>query len=692
MPPPASIIKPPHSRRQKACETCRRRKERCDGLQPCGRCCTRKVASECRRRPSVYPPQLPQNNDLVLPEAHLDIDENDVPTATYESELVGTQPAPIPQLHSPSPTISRHLSASLPLENPMGSTVSLTSCLVRDRQGAYMFLGPSANLSMLQCIRKVVYSALGPCQFTEEPPQNDLVDEDPDITVNWDTASVEPQRPSVADARYYLEWYTSATSCVFDLFGYEELTAEIISWLGRAASVDASTCINFLVLAIGAQCGPEDRDSQADAYFTYARYLASTRFLEVTKVSTIQIYSLIAMYLLNATRPNAAIMHLGVAIRTAHSLGIHRPDISTLFSAEENSHRERIWKVLRVLDLFLSIYLGQQPSTTETRDAMSQQEYSASADLCCIFEKILGGIYNQQEVSPTVLEHVSQHHREWASHFREGLRVDRISTEEHQDGDRTPNIGLCHLKEAYYWSIILATRPYLIELVRKHIARDTNTLSSSGENAFASPKQEPDTLLAHASVNSAVLTINLLEGFLREDGIPKRLPYIINSILNAALVLGTGYFADLDHLFPLNHAMGLAEKLLNRFQFNDTMARWSLRIVRDLRNVCEEHVKRRRDRRLDRQRVLAESLFGDIKACYSEPWPLHSSQLSLQSLPSGEHACSEGGDFGLQFSGFDGDLRLEENSVIWSQLFDSEPSDAVFGAEFGAGEPAFAWA
>lgn len=53
---------------------------------------------------------------------------------------------------------------------------------------------------------------------------------------------------------------------------------------------------------------------------------------------------------------------------------------------------------------------------------MSQQEYSASTNLCRIFEKILSEVYSKQEVSPTVLQHVSRHHRECASHFREGLQ------------------------------------------------------------------------------------------------------------------------------------------------------------------------------------------------------------------------------------------------------------------------------
>ncbi|KAJ5455430.1 hypothetical protein N7475_010551 [Penicillium sp. IBT 31633x] len=697
MSPPNAISKTGYSRRQKACETCRRRKERCDGLQPCGRCRFRKVESECRRRSSICLAQLPQINAVDSTNSQL-VDYGNNHGAAFTDSV--PQQATITQLGSPSlTTISKNISVTSPQGTPLGFTEFLTSRLVRDRQGAYMFLGPSANLSMLQCIRKIVYNALGPCQFTEEPAQNDLVDEEPIIPVNWSKASVEPQRPTETDALYYLKWYTSAMSCVFDLFGLEELTAEIIPWLGRTTSADASSCINFLVLAIGAQCGPEDRDMQADEYFTYGRYLASTRFLETAKIATVQIYSLIAMYLLNASRPNAANMHLGVAVRTAHSLGIHRPDISALFSAEENSHRERIWRVLRVLDLFLSTHLGQQPSTTETRNTMSQQEYSASVDLCCIFEKILFGVYFKREVSPTVLEHVSQHHREWASHFREGLRVDRIPLEERistQDGINQPNIGLCHLKQAYYWTIMLVTRPYLIDLVQKHVAQESNTLSPTGtDNVFMSQTQQSDTLLAHASVNSAVLSIDLLQGFLPEDAIPKRLPYIINSILNAALVLGTGYFADLDHLFPLGHSLSLAEKLLDRFQFYDTTARWSLRIVRDLRNVCDEHVKRRRDRRLNQQRALAEGLFGDVKTCSTGNWPLCPSHLSSQSPPwEGNNNCPEREELGMdhpQFSGLGADLRVDGDSTIWDQLFNNLPSDIPIGSGTDFGEPSFDW-
>ncbi|KAJ5811731.1 hypothetical protein N7474_008032 [Penicillium riverlandense] len=599
--------------------------------------------------------------------------------------------------NSPSSTsISRNLSIS----SQFGSVVSHMSRLVRDHQGTYIFFGPSANLSMLQTIRKIVHRALGPSNFREVPAEDDLVDEEA-VSIEGNDTVAEPSRPSVADARYYLQWYTSTTSCVFDLFGHQELAEEIIPWLEKPASTDPQTCINFLVLAIGAQCGPRNCDDQANEYFTYARSLSSKKCLDAVSIATVQIYCLVATYLLNAARPHAASMHLGLAVRAAHSLGIQRADINALFAGVEGAKRERIWKVLRVQDLFLSTSLGQQPSTKETRETMWPQGYSASTDLCHIFEKILSEVYSKQEVSPAVLENVSKHHREWASRFREGLLTDHIPAEGDvgaREGQNQPNIGLCHLKEAYYWTIMLVTRPYLIDLVQRHMAYETDRprQASTNDDVLSPQTQQSDTLLAHASVNSAVLTIDLLQCFLLAGEIPKRLPYVVNSILNSALVLGIGYFAGLDRLFPLGHALDLAERLLGRFQSSDPLAQWSLRIVRDLRCSCNEFVRRRCDRHLKRQRALVEGLFGDVKPLDSQARASPISPSSPCSLPQGWNIGSENGDSQdmtqTQFLELPSDLQIEENSTIWSQLFrDSIPGSLwESDLESGGGLP-FEW-
>lgn len=565
--------------------------------------------------------------------------------------------------------------------------------LIRDNNGTYIVLGPSSNLSLLYSIRQIVNSALGPWPFTEERPDSDLVDEAPTPSANTIDIKVEPQRPSEADAHYYIHWYSVTTTCVFDLFELEELEAQIVPWLSQPATADAQTCINFLVLAIGAQCAPGDHDVQAAFYFTYGHNLASTECLGTANHLTVQIYCLISLYLLNATRPIAAKMHLSVAIQTAHSLGIHQPDLLALFPSEEASNRERLWKVLRVLDLFLSTFLGQQPSTTETRDTMSQQGYSASTDLCYIFEKILAEMYVKQEVTTSVLQHVSRHHREWALHFQEGLVTDRISAEENidsRDKRKLPNIGLCHLKEAYYWTILLITRPYLLEMVQKRVANDSRPLPYGAAKKINSLlPSDSDDLLAHASVNSAVLTIDLLQGLLTAEMIPRRLPFMINSIFNSALVLGLGFFADMNSLFPLGRAMDLAEALLRRFATHDALARWCLRIVKELHNTCDELMKQRSESRLKHQRTLVEGLFGDVKSSCSRVQLFHSTPSSPQAYLERLHSPLAHGTVErldeISSTEFLSSSTLQESGAIWGQLFRNDSTDPL--CELGQEQP-----
>lgn len=294
-------------------------------------------------------------------------------------------------------------------------------------------------------------------------------------------------------------------------------------------------------------------------------------------------------------------------------------------------------------------------------------------------------MYVKQEVTPSVLQHVSRHHREWASHFQEGLLTDRISAEENigsGDNKKLPNIGLCHLKEAYYWPILLITRPYLLEMVQKRVANDSRPLPSGAANKIYSLlPSDSDDLLAHASVNSAVLTIDLLQGFLTTEKIPRRLPFMINSIFNSALVLGLGFFADMNNLFPLNRAMRLSEALLRRFEAHDALARWCLRIVKELHNACDELMKRRSESRLKHQRTLVEGLFGDVKSSSSRVQLFYSTPSSPQAQleriqsPSANEALHRLDE--ISSSDFLRSFQVQENSAIWGQLFCNASTDPL---------------
>jgi hypothetical protein len=484
---------------------------------------------------------------------------------------------------------------------------------------------------------------------------------------------------------------------VFDLFSYTELVENVIPWLGDQNLSARRSCINFLVLAIGAQCGPRDMHREASAYYEHGRCLAMSQFLEAPQIATVQIYALLAMYLLNASRRNAASMHLSVAVRTAYALGIHRSDATALFSAAEESYRERVWKVLRVLDLFLSASLGHSPSTTETRDTGSRRGYSASNDLCYIFEKILCELYEKQEVQPSALQRVSKHHREWAARFHEGLQVDHISADEYvgnETGSKEPNLGLFHLKEAYYWTIILVSLPYLLELVQRRIANFRGPLPSPATNNVHTPLlPQRDTLLSHASVNSAILTIVLLRALLYTQEVPKRLPFVVNSVFTSSLVLGASFFADLDCVFPVEETLLTAEKLLDLFQQHDSLARREFFIVRNLRSACNEFVKQRHQRWLKHQGVLIQGLFGNIKSRHantresSRPGSSVQSPLSMRGIDLTTSGLSQedSGSGSLQTPNH---LRLESNA-IWDDLFgDTAPihlfNPRISQAEAGA--------
>ena len=563
------------------------------------------------------------------------------------------------------------------------ATLGLTARLVYGCGGSSILIGPSANLSALQNFREVTYYALGPNDFTKTHAEKDLADATPAVAGDWTQATVEPARPTEMDARYLIHWFVIISSCVFDLLSMEDLRG-IIPWLEEpAANTDtAVSCINFLVLAIGALCGPQERDAEAEAYFVHARFLASTRFYEAPSIPMVQIQCLIINYLLHASRPIAANMHLGMAVRAAYSLGMHRGDLSAMFPPSECCKRERTWKVMRVLDLYLSTSLGQAPCTTETRDPASVESYSAALDLCCVFEKVLRGLYDKQVVCHSLLEHVSQHHRTWTTRFRDGFAGDQILGEDdYLNSDslngmakNEANIGIYHLKGGYYWTVLLVTRPYLIDLVNKRIPYD-----GSRAQAEASA-DEKHTLLAHASVDAAVQSVELLKPLLDAQDIPRRLPYEVTFTFISASVLGIGLFADLDRVFPISRTMYLAERILALFELTDPLAQWCLNVVRDMREICDKFAKHRFECQLKYQRGLVNGIFGDMRPPIGNrgvtplvPTPV-SRGVPVEeriSLARGEGVGISEERWAMEFSGGSvaGSPFPGEHSSIWNQLF-----------------------
>ncbi|KAH1643215.1 hypothetical protein KXX39_005137 [Aspergillus fumigatus] len=497
--------------------------------------------------------------------------------------------------------------------------------LLRDGQGKFMYIGDSASLSFLQSVRRIVSLSIGRCEFTEDTSRHSMLEAFQGSSATQTGPLSAP--PSNDEAQRLARQYVLATSPLLDLFDLEEFYQRLANWVGNpTVDEDTVSSIFYLVLAIGVQVSEVNQDL-AEQYFVSGRQLAFSAFTETPSIYTIQSYVLISMYMLGACRRNGAFMNLGIALRAAYAVGIHRRDANALFCTRERRARERVWKSLRMIDLFLSASLGRPPATSDfdhdVRDpatlAGEQQLPRPEAQLsqcvvalCRIFDRILTEVYMKQVVSINVAETISNQHRAWVRYLPTFLSG---QTEQLSSKNLESMLAAAHVFGAYYWSIILLTRPFFIFRVSQYVKSKSDPgISSNDPRASASRI----ALFSDACVYSALRCLNIVDDLSRFEALPRRLPFLINSVFNSAVVLGAAFFAEYDNLLPLEEGMDKSEKFLGLFVPHDPHACRFYQIIKYLRGAVAEYVRRRNRQWMERRSKQVDQLFGQV-GLRSEP-------------------------------------------------------------------------
>ncbi|KAM0424364.1 hypothetical protein ACHAPT_010511 [Fusarium lateritium] len=622
-----------------ACDNCKRRKQRCDGRRPCARCVKRGLKLDCQESTTTSTRRIVASS---LPSPDPDRISNATGHATPEtsgpiSASGASALASIDETYAGDGQTLQLLSNTLPERLPRMSR------LIQDTRGEYMFIGDSATLSFLQNIRRIVRRSIGDCALVDDPLRHGIVEASPETRRGWILSSAQnpPPRQTAPEVDYLQRWYMQSANCVLLLFDQRELESGIHKWLDDGQDMaDPASSVYYLVFAIGAQTGPEDKDDLAEIFFNYGRYLTVETLMEDPGITTIQAFALIAMYLLGASRRNAAFMYLGMGVRAAYAIGLHRHDISSLFSPAECRTRERLWKAIRILDLFMSASLGRPPSTSELRDTANPQDYSACNDLSMIFESILTDVYAKRMISPEVLERISKHLRRWTAQCVDGLARDGIEDDEFIDdqaGGKQPNIGLIHLKQTGYWTVMLLSLPFLHKAVSQHVEASERSLRGEERQPSSSSSNE---VLVHSCLESAVRTVDILHVFVKTDTIPKRLPFVGNSAFVSGLVLGAAIFGDFDNSFPLQKSLTATRSILERFSRYDAVAKRHLMILDHLQSACDIYMENRARLRMERQGHLVNGLFGSIHAIGKSPYYNQSQSnpvIRLSSVGPSQH-------------------------------------------------------
>ena len=257
-----------------------------------------------------------------------------------------------------------------------------------------------------------------------------------------------------------------------------------------------------------------------------------------------------------------------------------------------------------------SASLGRPPATSEvdggnvswnrpSRDyddiQLDALNPSATLRLCFILERIINEVYCRREVSVQLVESISRQYRDWTFQLSEGLHIDGLA-----QGDSDPDavmrkaIGVAHLKGAYYWSIIILTRPFLLFRV-------------SEEKVHTSVET-----FADACVDSALRSMEIATDIIHIPGIPRKLPWVINSVFVSALVFGVACLGDLDKSFPLISSLEQSKANLSYFAIGDPSARRYLQIIDYLSQAVVTHVRTRDLKQMARRQKDVSKMFGEM--------------------------------------------------------------------------------
>ncbi|KAL1301988.1 hypothetical protein AAFC00_002442 [Neodothiora populina] len=628
MPRPAV---PPEKRRRvaRACDSCKRRKERCNGVHPCSICTRRKKQHECYFSDTPAKLLRPSNGLASTPPKPGDRYENDSTAGSVGagrsddgkkssgngSSVRGDSGIAINRLLNEPTTNQGSLGPSLAvqaqrsLSAETGGEVPGYARLLRDPDGKYMYIGDSASLSFLQSVRRIAALAVGDCDFTTDPKRHSILE----------TAPSCPMVPSnshlplvYSEVVYLAKQYLLATAGLLDMFDLSTFWPDLESWVNDPRrDMDQRSCVFYLVMAIGAQVSTSNCQQQVpEQYFSRGRQMAFYNFTEAPSLMTVQAYTLITIYMLGACRRNGAFMNFGIAIRATFALGMQIPSTHNLFDAKESHDRRVTWRSVRMLDVFFAASLGRPPATAETMlpveiEALGADGISTFSEkvlaLSAIYDRIVIEVYIKKAVSTRLAESISRQLEVWTQNLPSSLELQSFPA---YDEERLAEIlAASHVLSSYYWAIILLTRPFLTSQILQDMSRKKSGKSTPAVN---SAEDASIKAFADACVDASFRGLDVVASLLNYRTLPKRLPLLINAVCNIALVLGSAVFADQDRNPDIIEGLEQALKVLRHFAPHDPHASRYEQIITYLYDAANLYIRRREIKLQAQHRLLVE--------------------------------------------------------------------------------------
>ena len=411
-----------------------------------------------------------------------------------------------------------------------------------DAQGKLIFIGDCAPLSLFQSVRQLVNAKVSLNAFAPETSRFSVLENAPvrlsGTNPSWKTASYAAvdgggrggsNSPPVDRAVVLLavERYLATTAGLIDFFEDKKLKKDMMAWaaLRGGGALGAASTLNYLILAIGLQL---ENPEVAQIYFEHARAKAYEGLLGDLGVETIQVFVLVTVYMLCSCQINGAFLFFGLAVRAAYSIGLHRTEVNARFGQDVHCQRDRLWKSLRVVDLYLSTSMGRPPSTSDVDCTVSYREQganrkenfdllNASAQILLITEGIVVDIYSRRKISLHLTERFSIQLQEWSKRWLEPLK-EKVTCAEGRAAEALVT-GTCQVLSTYYYSVMLVSRPWhMYEVIRR----------ISDEDVSRSPSlTSGKSRLADACIDAACVMVDTILNLIERGFLTGRVPIIV---------------------------------------------------------------------------------------------------------------------------------------------------------------------
>lgn len=572
-------------------------------------------------------------------------------------------------------------------DEPDDTEVPRDARLVRDPQGKLIFIGDCAPLSFFQTVRRLVTSRVDAAAFDSHGHGQGQTH----------ASGLESGAAAAGGGNHHgvrscsgggssspmidisaipaaVEAYFQVTLGLVDLFEEEEeeeadeendgdydgqgrgskLEEDIIAWArsvaAGTAAADATSAVNYLVLAIGHQAlvDPPSLSSTAatndpsQIYFEYARTLAFADLsgnFGIGSLQGVQVHVLIAVYMLlgqahqtNTNGANGAFLFFGIAARAAYSLGIHRTEINARFGEKIQKQREKIWRSIRVVDLFLSTSMGRPPAASDVDCTVgyhceergkegkkrSLNLLNASVQILLITERVVLQVYSRRKISVQLTEGISRELRDWSARWLGRLKtvVDGGENRKRSRGKNSVN-GACQVLASYYYAVILVSRPFLMVELHHRLAaaassgtgEDRDSLGYSGVagtngNRLVSGR----TKLADACIDAAVLMVSPVQDLISRGQMARRAPVAVSWLFAASLVLGLGLLGGFGRVIEKHCRASIAA--LDYFAESDAHALQYSLIAKSLLATALEYLERRETMERSRRTESSAKIFG----------------------------------------------------------------------------------